>query len=147
MKRIIITGVAAIMLSAAAHAQDTPVKKMNQQPPVASSPNMKNGQEPDNIMMKEGRMIVLRNGKESDMKEDAVLGNGTVVMMDGTIKTKDGKMVKLNNGESIDRNGMTTPIPAAKPPLDQTPPSPINPTPTPVVPPVKATNPVTPPNR
>ena len=131
----------AMMLCAIGYAQDTPVKKINQQPPVMESPKTQS-QQPDQIVMKDGRLVVYKNGKQSDMKEDVLLGNGTVVTMDGTVKTKEGKTIRLNNGESIDANGVTTPIPGAKPPIDNTPP-----TPTPAVPPVKATNPVTPPNK
>lgn len=138
----------AMLLCAIGYAQDTPVKKINKQSPVMESPKTQ-AQQPDQIMMKDGRLVVYKNGKESDMKEDVLLGNGTVVTMDGTVKTKEGKTIRLNNGESIDANGVTTPVPGAKPPLDNTPPNPtpVNPTPTPAVPPAKATNPVTPPNR
>ncbi|MCP9749878.1 hypothetical protein EGI32_02705 [Ferruginibacter sp. HRS2-29] len=130
----------AMMLCAIGYAQDTPVKKMNNQPPVTTSPKMQ-AQQPDQIVMKDGRLVVFKNGKESDMKEDVIFGNGTVVTMDGTVKTKEGKTYRLNNGESIDANGTTAPIPGAKPPVDNTPPNP-----TPAVKP-QATNPVTPPNR
>jgi len=147
MKRILLMAITAMMFSAVAAAQDTPVNKMKKQPPVKTGATTTN--QPDYIVMKDGRIIAYSNNKESDVTEDVVLGNGTVVMRDGTLKMKDGKTIKLNNGESIDRSGLVTPTPAAKPPLDQTPPNPtpINPSPTPTVPPVKTTNPVTPPTK
>lgn len=149
MKRIILTSAMAMMLCAIGYAQDTPAKKINKQPPVTASPKTV-AQQPDQVVMKDGRLVVVKNGKESDMKEDVILGNGTVITMDGMVKTKEGKTIRLNNGESIDANGVTTPIPGAKPPIDQTPlnpaPSPVNPTPaTPAK--EQATNPVTPPNK
>ena len=55
--------------------------------------------------MKDGKMYYLKAGKESLMSKEVTLKNGTVIMTNGVYKMKNGKEVKLTNGESLDENG------------------------------------------
>ena len=59
----------------------------------------------DGVMMKDGKMMVCKKGETMPMTEDMKMGNGTMVMKDGTVKTKDGKTMMMKDGEMIDKNG------------------------------------------
>jgi len=56
-------------------------------------------------MMKDGKLVQMKDGKEIAMTEDVKLGNGTLVHKDGSMDTKDGKKMMLKDGECIDMNG------------------------------------------
>jgi hypothetical protein len=55
-----------------------------------------------------GKMMVVTNGMETMMESDMTMSNGTVVMKDGTYKTKGGSMMKLKNGDKMDMDGNIT---------------------------------------
>jgi hypothetical protein len=95
MKKLLIL-FAAFLISAGVHAQDTSKHKTT----TGKSSHMK-----DCIMMKNGKLMVEKNGTTSEMTQDMTLNNGTVVMKDGTVKTKDGKTVTLKEGECIYMDG------------------------------------------
>jgi len=59
----------------------------------------------DGMMMKDGKMMMMKDGKMMMMDKDMTIGNGTMVMMDGTVKMKDGKTMTMKDGEMIDMNG------------------------------------------
>jgi len=52
--------------------------------------------------MRDGEMIVIKNGEEMKMQKSVTLENGSVVMTDGTVKMPDGNSVKLKDGEAIE---------------------------------------------
>jgi hypothetical protein len=47
----------------------------------------------------------MKNGKTMMMEEEMTLTNGTMVMMDGTVKMKNGKTMMMKNGDMLDMNG------------------------------------------
>ncbi len=55
----------------------------------------------DRIMMKDGEMVIVKNGKEAKMIKSVTLENGSTVLTDGTIKLPDGNTMKLKDGEHI----------------------------------------------
>jgi hypothetical protein len=59
----------------------------------------------EHAMMKDGKMYIVKVDVETIMKSDMTLKNGTVIMTDGTVKWKNGKSVKLTNGERVDMEG------------------------------------------
>ena len=62
----------------------------------------------DCVMMDNGKMTIMKNGKMMDMNEDMTLRNGTVVMKDGSVKMKNGKSMTLKDGDCVWMNGMVT---------------------------------------
>jgi hypothetical protein len=94
MKKLLIL-FAAFLLSAGLHAQDSSKSKT-----MGKSTKMK-----DCIMMKDGKLVVEKNGTTTDLTQDMTLKNGTVVMKDGTVKTKDGKTMALKEGQCIYMDG------------------------------------------
>ena len=62
--------------------------------------------EKDGIMMKDGKMTMMRDGKEiTRMDRETTLSNGAKVMMNGKMKTKDGKEVQLQEGQMVMLDG------------------------------------------
>ncbi len=55
--------------------------------------------------MEDGKMMVKRDGKKMIMTAPAVIGDGTKVMLDGTIMTKDGESKMLKDGQEVDWEG------------------------------------------
>ena len=62
--------------------------------------------EKDAIFMKAGKVWRLHDGREvGPMDRETNLSNGTKVMMNGKIKTKDGKETQLQEGQVIMLDG------------------------------------------
>jgi len=55
--------------------------------------------------MMDGKMVMQIKGKEMNMVRDTTLSNGTMVMMDGTIKSKAGITMKMKDGDVISMDG------------------------------------------
>ncbi len=49
--------------------------------------------------------MVMKDVNTMELKENLMLKNGTVVLADGSVKTKGGKMMQLKEGEFMDMNG------------------------------------------
>lgn len=59
----------------------------------------------DCCLMKEGKMVCVKDGKMIPMEKDEVMKDGTKCMTNGECKMKNGKVVKLKEGECIDMYG------------------------------------------
>jgi hypothetical protein len=69
----------------------------------ASAPN---AAEMDGVMMRNGKMMIVKHGKPAmPMDDDITLGDGTVVSSDGTIKLKGGREFRMKNGQMMMRDG------------------------------------------
>lgn len=79
--------------------QPAPVQK-----PVDTAALKKPLAEPvtDRVMMKEGMMVIIKDGNMAPMDKEITLPSGTVVQTDGTLKKKDGSEIKLKNGQYIE---------------------------------------------
>jgi len=72
----------------------------------------------DAIMMKDGKMIVMKGGQTMMMEKEMTLGNGTMVMTDGTIKMKNGKTMKMTEGQSMSMSGKMNKMGKMKKPME-----------------------------
>jgi hypothetical protein len=59
----------------------------------------------DCVLMKDGRMMMITKGKMMPITKDITLADGTVCKVDGTCVLKNGKQIKLSNGEGIEVAG------------------------------------------
>ena len=96
MKRLLII-VMAFVVGTSVKAQDT------------SSHKTTHHQMSDCVMMKDGKMIQMKAGKEMAMSQDMTMSNGVVVMKDGNVKKKDGSTMKLKNGDCVMMDGTVKP--------------------------------------
>lgn len=58
------------------------------------------------LVMVDGEMLELRNSAEMHLREKQTLSDGTVVHPDGTYQPKDGKRLRLQDGECLDGDGI-----------------------------------------
>lgn len=56
-------------------------------------------------LMKKGKMVEVKDGKETPLKSEVTLKNGTVVMPNGHCKMKDGKSRMMKDGECMHEDG------------------------------------------
>ncbi len=59
----------------------------------------------DGVMMKDGKMFVVKNGEESEMIKAVIMSNGTKVLVNGEVISKNGETTKLENGDSVTMSG------------------------------------------
>ncbi|HZM24106.1 MAG TPA: DUF6799 domain-containing protein [Anaerolineales bacterium] len=53
------------------------------------------------VLMKEGRMVMLRSGDMIVIDDEMTMADGTKVMTDGTVKLTDGTTLTLMEGEGM----------------------------------------------
>ncbi len=59
----------------------------------------------DCVIMKDGKMWVMKDGKTMSMDKEMTMENGTVVMADGHYMNKGGEKMMLKNGQCINMDG------------------------------------------
>lgn len=59
----------------------------------------------DHYMMKDGKLMMDKNGTMSSVDNDVTLSNGTTISREGKVTWKDGKTQTLKNGERVGSNG------------------------------------------
>ena len=57
------------------------------------------------IMMKDGKILIMKAGSWVEMKETTTTANGAKVMTNGTVITKEGNKIQLTEGGMIHNNG------------------------------------------
>lgn len=60
----------------------------------------------DGVMMHDGKMMMMKRGKPTGPMENAMtMSNGTTVMVDGTVRTKDGSETHIKEGQMMMMDG------------------------------------------
>ncbi len=59
----------------------------------------------DCCMMKDGKMMHVKDGKAMPMDKNMVMKNGTTCMVNGECVMKDGTKMMMKDGDCIDMNG------------------------------------------
>ncbi len=73
---------------------------------LAQSPTAPFAADMDGVMMHDGKMMMMKAGRPATaMDHDVTMSDSTIVSVDGTVKTKDGKEFHLQNGEMIMMDG------------------------------------------
>ena len=60
----------------------------------------------DCCMMKDSKMMCVKDGKTTPMKKEMTMKNGTKCMTNGECVMKDGTKMKMKEGECMDMSGM-----------------------------------------
>lgn len=97
MKKVIMFLLVAGTCTTAAVAQDTTK--------IPSTKTEKMNDMKDCVMMKDGKLMVMKGTSITALNTDLTLTNGTVIKTDGTVKSTDGTAMKLKEGEAIDMDG------------------------------------------
>jgi hypothetical protein len=74
-------------------------------PVIAQSLDQSKMNKKDCVMMTNGKMLMMVNGKTMDMPAEVSLKDGSVVQKNGTVKMKDGSTKVMKNGDSVDMDG------------------------------------------
>ena len=97
MKKVIMFLLVAGTCTTAAVAQDTT---------KAATPKMeKSLQVKDCVMMKEGKLMLMKGSSITPLDKELTFTNGSVISLDGTVKSSDGTTMKLKEGEAIGLDG------------------------------------------
>ena len=97
MKKALVT-LFAITLALGVFAQDS-TNKMNNMAPKHDM------QSHEGVIMKEGKLLVMKNGQTTQLTRDMTLDNGTIIMAGGTVKTKEGTTTILKEGDFVKWDG------------------------------------------
>ena len=97
MKKVLVL-LFAMTLTSGVFAQDS-TNAMNKMAPK------QNMQKHDGIIMKNGKLLMMKNGQTTQLTTDMTLDNGTVVMTNGTVKAKDGSTTTLKEGDYVSMDG------------------------------------------
>ncbi len=81
------------------HAQDTSMNKMD------NKAGKMHHKMKDCVMMKDGKMVVMKGGQTMAMDQDMTMSDGTVVTKDGTVKKSGGETLTLKDGQCVFMNG------------------------------------------
>lgn len=55
----------------------------------------------DHVLMRDGKIILMRNGEEMPMEEEMTMSDGTRVMPNGQVITSDGTARMMREGETL----------------------------------------------
>ncbi|MFO7657565.1 MAG: DUF6799 domain-containing protein [Bacteroidales bacterium] len=64
---------------------------------------------PDGVMMQNGKMMMVKNGKTTVLDKDMTMSNGTKIMSNGTCIKKDGTKTTMKEGQHMDMSGNMVP--------------------------------------
>lgn len=59
----------------------------------------------DHLMVRDGKMLQVRDGQEAAVTSPLILNNGATVNPDGTVRMRNGKQLRLRDGECLDMDG------------------------------------------
>ena len=65
---------------------------------------------PDGVMMQDGKMIIVKDGRMVTLKNDMTMDNGMIVMSNGSYMKKGGTKMMFKEGEHMDMSGKMIPM-------------------------------------
>ena len=104
MKKIIVV-LAGVFFAFAVNAQDTKMETKPQTETGAASEVKPQPKTHDYVTMKDGKMMVMKEGTMTPMEKDMEMTNGTKVMTDGSVMKKDGNRIMMKEGDKVYMNG------------------------------------------
>lgn len=107
MKKILLA-ITALLITVGGYAQtyqkrSTTTQDTTTQDTTAYQSN--NKKHADGFMMKNGKMMSVKNQKITLLKNDTTLSNGTIVMSNGNYLKKGGTKIMLKEGQHMDLTG------------------------------------------
>ena len=99
MKKFFLLLFIAGACTAVANAQDSLVTT------VKSSGNAITQAPLEYVLMQNGKLMVVKNGAIKLLDNDMILPGGATIIADGTVKSKDGSTLQLQEGDMIGMDG------------------------------------------
>ena len=94
MKKLLMCFLVAGSFAAVATAQNNTASKTQ---------NMQ--QQKDYVIMKDGKIHLVKGGNITSLENDLTLTNGTTISTTGTVKSSEGTTLQLKEGEKLDLDG------------------------------------------
>ena len=107
MKKLILV-FAVTAITAGAYAQTNSTSKSTNPHNKSENKNHKMHNHTDGVTMQDGKMVKVEDGKSTPLKKDRTMSNGTKISRDGTYTDKDGKKMKMKEGQHMDVSGRMT---------------------------------------
>lgn len=105
MKKILCL-FAIVCLGKLASAQSTDsTNRAKQDTSTSASKGMDDTNKDAYITVQGGNVMEVKNNKVEKLEKDKTLKDGTVIMIDGTVKSPDGTTRKLKEGERVYADG------------------------------------------
>jgi len=109
MKKLILV-FAAFAITVGAYAQiDSTYRRMNPQDMNKQNQRLQSNpidkSHPDGVMMQNGKMMKVKNGKITFLDHIITMSNGTKVMSDGYYIHNDGTKLMMKEGQHMDMSG------------------------------------------
>lgn len=101
MKKIFFTA-AIMLLGYGAFAQTETDRKTTQDPATTQQ----TGRHANGYILKDGKVMMVKDGNMSLIQKDITLSNGTVIMADGSYMEKGKAKMKLRDGDHITTDGI-----------------------------------------
>lgn len=114
MKKLFVSITALLFASGIVFAQNAPTQTTEPAKIKTAQTHAEKCTVKNCVMMENGKMVVMKNGKTMPMTEDVTLANGTKIMKDGTMILKDGKKSQMKNDDCIAMTGAWDKTPAKK---------------------------------
>ncbi|MDP1764275.1 MAG: hypothetical protein Q8L07_10345 [Sediminibacterium sp.] len=96
MKKLFFVPMSLIMMTGTIVAQNQQAEQKIQQNAVVKV---------EYLVMKDGKMLHTTDGKDMLMQHDMTLKNGMMIKPDGSYQLKNGKQLRLRDGQCMDMNG------------------------------------------
>ena len=96
MKKLLFVLTSTIILIGTTAAQSQREEQKTRQDAVIKN---------EHLLMKDGKMLQIIDGKEMQMQNHMTLKNGTMIHPDGSYQLKNGKQGHLHNGHCMDMSG------------------------------------------
>lgn len=107
MKKVVLT-IATVIFTLGAYAQSDTTKRSWDKSDNSYSSNSENQNHTDGYYFKDGKVVLVRNGKTTPLDRDVTLTNGTKITDDGYYTERGGTKMKFKEDEHIDLSGNRT---------------------------------------
>ena len=109
MKKLVTLSVVLLFtMGLFAQAEKAATKTSDQAHPATQQNNTHHDMK-DCVMMKNGKMMMMKGGKTMPMTADMKMSNGTTISPKGECTMADGTKMMFKNGDCMDMNGMMKP--------------------------------------
>ena len=105
MKKLSMFILAAIVCSTATIAQDSTTTTTSSTTEKHHKMGHDGMKMKDCVMIKDGKMMVMKGGKKMEMESEMTLTNGAKVNTDGMLTKQDGTTKQLKNGDGLYMDG------------------------------------------
>jgi hypothetical protein len=102
MKKMFLMFLSLIILAVSAKSQDTLRQRDRDRAPIQQRDRI---HQEDHLMLLDGKLYSVNQGKRTLVQDPVTLSNGTVVNPNGSYQLRNNERLQLRNGECLDMSG------------------------------------------